>query len=215
MVSVFQLVSSIDNYKEVIIANIDNESLKMYEFIKKEFLSGDITSNDLFQLKYNSFYRLNGAGLTKEFKLNYFKLLQEKRNIKVFSREEIKSILLELYKYESAQGYHCIYFSFVTKLIHTIDNNFPIYDSNIKKVFNFKGPHYYHNNDKKINIYLEQHGIINSVYKQIIKEDLLDDVFDLFNKKFSDYSLSKIKILDFIFWTVGKLNIKKLILDGS
>ncbi|GAH84809.1 unnamed protein product, partial [marine sediment metagenome] len=59
------------------------------------------------------------------------------------------------------------------------------------------------------------HGIINSVYKQIIKEDLLDDVFDLFNKKFSDYSLSKIKILDFIFWTVGKLNIKKLILDGS
>jgi hypothetical protein len=208
MVSVFQLVSAISNYKEVIIANIANKSLKMYDFIKKEFLAGDITSNDSFQSKYSSFYRLNGAGLTKEFKSNYFKLLQEKRNIKVFSKEEIKDILLDLYKFKSAKGYHCIHFSFTTKLIHTIENNFPIYDSKIKKFFGFKGPHPYHNNNEKIDIYLKQHGIIHSVYNKIIEESLLKETFNIFSQKFSNYYLNKIKILDFMFWTAGKLNIR-------
>lgn len=208
MISVFKLVNVISKYKEVIIANIADVSLQLYEFINKEFQAGDVTSNRLFQSKYCSFYRLNGAGLTKEFKSYYFKLLQEKRNIKVFSREAIKNILLEFYKFKSAKGHNCIYFSFTTKLIHTIDNEFPIYDSNIKKVFGFKGPYPYHSSSEKINIYLKQHGIINSTYKKIIEESLLEEVFNIFSKKFPDYYFSEVKILDFIFWTAGKLKIE-------
>lgn len=208
MTSIFKIVSLIKNNEEIIIANINGNDLKTYKSIQNGFCNSDITSNNLFQIKYNSFYRLNGAGLTKEFKQNYFKLLQEKRHIKNFSREEIKNILLELYKYKNAKGLNCIYFSFTTKLIHTIDNDFPIYDSKIKRVFGFKSPHPYHNINEKIETYLTQHENINFTYKQILEENLLDSIFILFGLKFPNSALSKVKILDFIFWTVGKLNLK-------
>lgn len=208
MDSVFKLASLIGSNKEIVVANIDNNSVDMYGYIQKQFHNGNVASNIPFQLAYNSFYRLNGAGLTKQFKSNYFRLLQEKRIIKVFNRAEIRGILLELYKYKNAKGFNCIHFSFTTKLIHTIDNDFPIYDSKIKRVFGFKGPYPYHNINEKIETYLTQHENINFTYKQIIEENLLDSIFILFSLKFPNSALSKVKILDFIFWTVGKLNLK-------
>ena len=207
MDSVVELTNLINSNKEIVVANIGNDSVDVYDYIQKQFNNGDVASNTAFQKAYNSFYRLNSAGLTKIFKSNYFRLLQEKRSMNVFNRVKIKDILLELYKYKNTRGLNCIHFSFTTKLIHTIDNGFPIYDSNIKKVFGLKGPYNYYDTIERINIYLKQHKTIDSIYSQIIEENLLENTIQLFELKFSNYSLSKIKILDFIFWTAGKLNL--------
>jgi len=89
--------------------------------------------------------------------------------------------------------------------MHTINNDLPIYDSMIKKVFGFKGPHYYNNTNERINIYLTQYEAIKETYKQIIENNILNGIVTLFGNKFANFALSKIKTLDFIFWTEGKL----------
>jgi len=207
MFEISKIISSISKNEKVIIANINSKDLDTYVSIKDEFLKGGVGSNGAFQLKFNSFYRLNGAGLTKEFKSAYFKLMEENRNTEDFDNRQIKEILLELFKYKNAQGNNCIHFSFATKLMHTINNNLPIYDSMIKKVFGFTGPHSYNNINEKINNYLIHYEAIKDTYRQIIENNKLNSTFALFDLKFPNSTLSKTKTLDFIFWTAGKLNL--------
>ena len=207
MFEISKIISPISKNEKAIIANINRKDLDTYVSIKDEFLKSDVSSNSAFQLKFNSFYRLNGAGLTKEFKSVYFKLMEEKRNNDDFDSWQIKEIMLELFKYKNAQGNNCIHFSFTTKLMHTINNNLPIYDSMIKKVFGFAGPYHYNSSTEKIDSYLAQYEVIKDTYNQIMQNNLLSSTFELFDLKFPNSTLSKIKASDFIFWTAGKLKL--------
>lgn len=201
-----KIINHINNNQERIISDIDFASVEAYKQIQDLFLKVNVSESTSFQLKFNSFYRLNGAALTQEFKSAYYNILEENRNIKDFEDFQVKEILLDLFKYENYKGNKCLQFSFTTKLIHTINNDLPIYDSMIKSIFGFKGPHYYSSTNERINIYLNQYKDIKDTYKQIIESKLLNEIFLLFNNKFANYSLSKVKTLDFIFWTAGKLD---------
>ena len=83
----------------------------------------------MFQFTYRSFYRLDNAGLTPEFKSRYFELLQEYR-IKPI---DLKDICVDLYEYKTRKGYNSVQFSFATKLANTIDENYSINEQNIIK----------------------------------------------------------------------------------
>jgi len=75
--------------RESIISNISKESIDVFDFIKFEYGKTDVSSNSLFQFVYRSFYRLDNAGLTDEFKIKYFYLMQEYRNKHHFDFENI------------------------------------------------------------------------------------------------------------------------------
>ena len=206
MFTISKITSTINKIEQEIIANINQIDLDTYNSIQEDFQKGNVNSNSSFQTRFSSFYRLNGAALTPEFKSTYYSIMEKNRNNTDFEDFQIKEIILELFNYENYQGDKCIQFSFTTKLIHTINNDLPIYDSMIKKVFGFKGPHYYNNTNEKIGIYMNQYNSIKETYRQIIKNDMLSSVVTLFNSKFTGYSLGDIKTLDFIFWTAGKID---------
>ena len=50
---------------------VGRESVDVYLFLCDEFARGPVTQNYLFQFVYCSFYRLDNAGLTPEFKFSY------------------------------------------------------------------------------------------------------------------------------------------------
>jgi len=50
----------------------------------------------------------------------------------------LKNILIELSEIPRLNGKPAVLLSFASKLIHTVDNNQPIYDSRIAKIFNIK-----------------------------------------------------------------------------
>ena len=79
-----RIISSVNKNEKQIIEDIDLTSIETYKEIQDLFLKGNIDSNELFQLKFSSFYRLNGAALTQEFKLAYYKIMEENRNTKDF-----------------------------------------------------------------------------------------------------------------------------------
>ncbi len=188
--------------EEGYIDNIAISSLDSYRFIQQEFINSDVSFNDKFQRSFMSFYMLNRARLTKEFRKAYFGIMQEKRNCNFLDPNDIKHIILRLYKIKNAKGLNCVHFSFTTKLVHTINNNLPIYDSRIKDFFGFRTPYNYLDIDRRVAEYLRQYEIIKVVYDNIIENNLLKNIINKFNKTFPDFEISNVKILDFIIWSI-------------
>ncbi|MEL3961886.1 hypothetical protein MKZ01_11455 [Lysinibacillus endophyticus] len=183
------LTENINENSGGIIDILEEESVAVYVFLYNEFLKGDVTLNPVFQFMYRSFYRLDNAGLTSEFKTAYFELMQQYRN-----KDNInpKEIIEELYKYKRRKGDHSIQFSFTTKLINMIDPTYPIYDSEVARVFQFSTYHL-KDNAKKIARYLDQQNTIVQTYNKIIEENLLAQSLAVFHNKYKKYNLPLIK----------------------
>ncbi len=202
-----EIANWINRYSNEIIKNIEQESIDVFIFLKSEFLNSDITKNYLFQFVYRSFYRLDNAGLTPEFKTEYFNLLEKNRNAKQF---DFKIILKNLFEFPNIKGQNTLQFSFTTKMFNMINNEIPIYDSEVAKMFGFSRP-YNKEFDKKLNKYLSQFERILNGYNEIQEKGLLNETLEMFNNKFKNNNLFEIKKIDFIFWSAGK--IKKSIIN--
>ncbi len=195
------IASWIEDNSESIISNIEQESVAVYLFLQEQFAKTNVTENHLFQFVYRSFYRLDNAGLTPEFKTEYFRILEENKGSGIF---DFDSVLRRLHGFKNRKDQESMQFSFVTKLFNTIDPNSPIYDSAVATVFSFKRP-YAKDFDAKLEKYLNQLETINNAYTEIRNNQLLSATVGLFNKKFPGHNLSEVKILDFIFWSAGKI----------
>ncbi|WP_126293927.1 hypothetical protein [Lysinibacillus telephonicus] len=89
-------------------------------------------------------------------------------------------------------------------MINMIVSTYPIYDSEVARVFQFQT---YHLKDieKKVARYLQHQDIIIQTFSQIIEENLLEKPIAQFDSRFKNYKLLLTKKLDFIFWSYGKL----------
>ena len=206
MNNINEIAEWIEGNSQDIIANINQESIDVYNFLKAQFNTSKADKNHLFQFVYRSFYRIDNAGLSPEFKEKYFELLQHYRNNNYQSIDKIvfKKVLDKLYKFPNRKGSQSFQFSFTTKLFNTIDDNVPIYDSQVAKMFSLPRP-YQKEFNVKFEKYMSQLEIIKNGYEEIINNYLLPKTIEQFDKKFSRNNLSMIKKLDFIFWSSGKI----------
>ncbi|MDK2065432.1 hypothetical protein PT447_10890 [Aliarcobacter butzleri] len=193
----------IDNHEQAI-QRLNIESFDVYTFLNEQFkTTEDITKNYLFQFVFRSFYRLDNAGLTPELKSRYFELLQEYRNKPI----DLKAICLDLSNFKTRKDLNSIQFSFATKLANTIDCNYPIYDSEVIRLFNFKQPYYLKDKNEKIDKYLEQYDHILFTTKELILNEEINIILNSLNNFFGESSakMGKIKKLDTLMWGVGKV----------
>jgi len=196
-----EITDWIENNSTEIIENIDQESVNVYNFLKTEFKKSNVNENYLFQFVFRSFYRIDNAGLTPEFKKEYFKILEQNRNEKQLDFEKV---LRRLYSFPNRKGQNTLQFSFATKMFNTIDDIMPIYDSEVAKMFSMSRP-YQSEFEIKLDKYLDQLDKIQNSYEQIINQNLLPKTIGLFDQVFKDNKLSEMKKLDFIFWSAGKI----------
>lgn len=74
---------------------------------------------------------MDNAGLSKDIKCYFFYLLEKRE-------ANLEYILSELYEIPTLKGKNTMQFSFATKLLHTIDNDKPIFDSRVKSTLQIK-----------------------------------------------------------------------------
>jgi len=203
-----ELIEKIESNSVDVIDKIKEESIEVYNFLKDQFENSNVEENYLFQFVYRSFYRLDNAGLTNDFKIEYFKILQKFRNNKVINSETIREIANRLSPILNAKEQESLQFSFITKLLNTIDNKRAIYDSEVARMFNYKRPTK-GEFEEKLNVYLKQLEVIQNTYDEIIKNNLLPKTTSLFDETFGKYNLNQIKKLDFIVWAAGKIEKSK------
>jgi len=194
----------IELHSKEIIGKLEQESIDVYNFLKNEFAKSNVNCNYLFQFVFRSYYRIDNAGLTPEFKKEYFKILENNRSK---MEVEFEKILTKLYHFPNLKGQNTFQFSFVTKMANTINDSIPIYDNEVAKLFSLPRP-YQKEFEIKLHRYLKQLEIIQNGYNDIREQNLLPKTIKLFDNTFNDHNLSEAKRLDFIFWSAGKLKKK-------
>lgn len=171
--------------------NIPQKNVEKYFFIKQSFPKEIDT--DKFQSCYCSFYRLNYARLGSEFKKAYFKLLKDNKE------SSLRKILEKLHQIKTLRGVPTYQFSFATKLIHTIDNDTPIFDSLVASLFEFP--------IRKPTIeWCEEayHLLKNEYYPHLLKDNQIQKLIREFKIKHQAEEISDVKALDFLLWDLGK-----------
>jgi len=149
--------------------------------------------SDAFQREYKTFYRLNTAGLSDEQKQRYFELMSSKVS-------KLEVILDELYKLPTRKDAHSIQFSFATKLLHTLDVDQPIYDSNVGTMFNLKVAG--NTKEQKIKSCLEIYNFLKNTYRSMLSNGKIRSLISAFREEFGydESNMSDTKVLDFLIW---------------
>ncbi len=125
----------------------------------------------------------------------------------------LKAILNKLYDIKivrKKKSVHSVQFSFATKLIHTLDDTMPIYDSSIALLFNLekKGRDKEEQISSCDNIYCKFQEDFKSVLNHKDIKEIIKEFREKFrwNEKEDVERVSDEKILDFILWTLGKID---------
>lgn len=194
------IFNGIESRSSEIIQSISQESIDVYQYLSSQLNKTNVNTDYFYQFVYRSFFRLENAGLTDDFKLKYFELLESYKKRKDFNYLEILS---QLYEIPNKQKNNTFQFSFVTKMCNIIDNTRPIFDSNVIKVLNLKKT-YKKGFNEKYSFYTDQYSEIEILYKKIFDENLLQKSLLKFDKTFPQNRLTVNKKIDFILWSEGK-----------
>lgn len=188
---------------QTIVDAIPATSIPVYLFLTDRLAdTGDVSKDYVYQFVFRSFYGMDNAGLTDDFKTEFFSILQGRRN----RRPRIARLCLRLHGYHNRKDKKTIQFSFVTKLAHTVAPRFPPYDSEVAHLFRFRYP-----SDpdprQKIARYLKDYRLLRHEYRRIVRLNLLPKCLAAFQKRYGAFAgrISMVKQLDFICWSAGRL----------
>ncbi len=191
-----------DNARRII-DGIGRESVDVYLFLLEEFARGPVTENFVFQFVYRSFYGIDQAGLTPKFKSAYFEYLEQHRGVLEL---DLGAVTERLRNFPNRKGDTTLQFSFVTKLANTVNSSYPIYDGEIAKVFAFQAPYSYKPFSDRLKLYLDFYEFLRQFYKDVTADESMKVLVELFKSTYSTaVGIPPVKILDFIFWSSGKL----------
>jgi hypothetical protein len=177
----------------------DKKSFELYNEIQKGFKRGDIIKNKAFQKTYKRFYRL-GRNFGDKLSKRYFELLQRREG-------NIEKILIELSKIKGSNNKFSVWLAFASKLIHTIDNNQPIYDSRVAKILNIKSNYNIKGIDRRINDRLVTYDLLKKKFGEILANQEIKRIIHNFKKRL-EVNINNVKMLDFILWKLGDMVIK-------
>jgi hypothetical protein len=197
-------IAFIEKNVETIIPKITQESVDVYRFLSSEFKKSKVDCNYLFQFVFRSFYRIDNAGLTSDFKKRYFELLEAARDAESI---DIAGIVTELQEFPNLKGQASVQFSFATKLASTANNRYPIYDKEVGRMFDFEAPYSIKDTTKRLAKYSDFYQGLTSSYEKIIVDGQLKSARNLFRTFYSAYEVDfpEMKVIDFIVWQAGKL----------
>ena len=126
-------------HAEPVVRGVSAKSVANYCRLMRWYGERSVADDVEFQRLFAYFYGINGKGLTGEFKQRYFEILESSRGA---SQVDVEAVVREPYGIPNSRGRRTLQYSFVTKLAHTANPSYPIYDALVARVFGFR-PTYY------------------------------------------------------------------------
>lgn len=161
--------------------------LLKYVQIMGRFYETDVSKDIEFQRLFNGFYRIRQR--TPEFYKEYYQFLERNKNNYV----SFDLVLNHFY-----DRFHRLEPSFSSKMVATINPDFPVWDEYVLRNLGLKKPIYGAKN---------RIGKMVSVYNDIVKwyVDFLQSnearyIIKLFDSKYKNNNLTDTKKIDFILW---------------
>jgi hypothetical protein len=205
------IINNFEQHRNELINILSENNWKhfnLYFFIREKYLENDF--GDEFKASYCKFYIMNGArGLNESQKNKYFELLIAKEN-------KLEIILNSLYQIHGYMNRHKLFLSFGTKLLHTINEDLPIYDSNISRVLQLPRQIYSIPFEEKINNRIEIYNVLKENFKHLLNDATVRDFIKRVRCKFmqkailenfhwQDELISDLKLLDSLLWALYQI----------
>lgn len=205
-----QLVVELDKNKIKVFDKIGQESIDVYLFIEQQFKEPTV-SRPVFEFVYRSFYRLDSAGLTDEWKNVYFDYLFAP-SLRGLKREkakiELEKILENFHRIPTIKGHQSIQFSFATKLLHTLNPSLPIYDSLIKQVVTMPTMTESTSKARIAKCITAYEALLNSCDELLENKEVMN-LISQFKNDYNVREMSDAKALDFLLWGLAKVKEKE------
>ncbi len=173
--------------KKMFLESDKKRGIEKYAEIMRDFPNVNVESDKNFQKKFNGFYRVRR---NEAWQKVYYAILERGKKQSLSFEEVLREIYNETGRVES---------SFASKLIHTLNNDMPIWDrfvlQNLGKTMPIcKG-------EKKLKKAIRIYNEIIVWYKESVGKEEIKEKIDDFDQVFPEYAwFSKTKKLDFILW---------------
>jgi len=198
-----EVVNLVKRHKQKIFNKLlkDRKSFDDYKFITEEFKTNNVRNNSEFQKVYKRFYVLNRGGLGSKLIDRYFDLLQKKET-------NLKKILVELSEISREKSDYSVQLSFASKLIHTVDNNQPIYDSRVAEIFDIRLNYNIKDIKERIADRLVAYNLLKKKFNKTLKNRGIKLIIKDFKKRLK-VDIGDVKMLDFMLWKLGGIIIEQ------
>lgn len=185
------LVERICMNKAAILEKISVSMLEKYCWLEENLNKYDLSTNTEYQRRFAHYYRMRFV--SKEYRRAFFNLFEQIKNDQSASFEEIAR---ELYLVDEKHE-----FSFITKMLHTIDTSRPIFDSQVNAALKLRT--YQPDFEKRLKKDKEILDIISDQYRVLMASPEVIELQEEIDSKISPKAISSEKKLDFILWALG------------
>lgn len=191
-----------------ILDNVDEDlDIRIYLTLLNRFRNVDVTRDTEFQNKYCRYWSLFGAGLSQNFRAEYFKLMERLKRRPLPSIGEVTRILYEVPS--NSSGRKALQFSFASKLLHTLDPHRPIYDSHVATFYRFSVPNPTKSFEDRLQGFLGFYDFLMVEYKKVLTTQVLMQPIARFRHQFSvSDEYTDEKIVDTLIWRAMDLRKK-------
>lgn len=186
------LTERIWHNREIILSEISDSMMEKYFWLEDHLNKCNVAASEEYQRKFAHYYRMRFV--SKEYRHAFFTLFE-----KVKAQEEVsfEEVARQLY---SVDGKH--EFSFITKMLHTIDTSKPIFDSQVKAALQINRT-YEPDFEKRLQLDI---GILNQIseqYQILLESAQIQEIFAKIDQRSNPRKMSTEKKLDFILWGLG------------
>ncbi len=161
-----------------------------------------------YQKNYTAYYNLRRD---KIWLMYYYDFLFLNKNNKTLTFEDVIKYLLKVpCKTASSSknpnglryGLEC---SFGSKLLHTIDPNFPIWDSRVRNALLIPEADVNWSMEDRVRYSIDTYKELTTAYHNFINSEQGQYCIEVFNNKFSEYKdISNVKKIDYYLFTIGR-----------
>ena len=189
------VVEQINQNQTAILAKLDKKVLATYFWLMDNLHTRNVAVDKEYRRKFGSYYRMRFV--SEKYRDAFFALFEQIKRQPEISFREVATQLFEV------DGKH--EFSFITKMLHTIDPTRPIYDSQVDVALGLHRT-YQPNFAKKLQQDETILSQLSNVYCQLSEAPELSVLLTAIDEVIPSYTMSIAKKIDFILWAQGGLS---------
>lgn len=176
----------------------------VYELLQNIYKSDrDIIEDKYFQSCFGQFYAMTKFFASEKFINDLFLEMDKIRKMKNTNNLNIIAITNKLCQGENEKDKK-LQFSFISKMLNLEnDELYPIYDSKVTYEFSF-GSRLPKDREERLVELERRYQEIIKVYNELLQEETTANILLFFRETFSCFDMTGMRILDIIFWQLGK-----------
>ena len=188
------IVSKIVRNQSAILEKLDEKVLSSYFLLMDNLHTRNIAADEEYRRRFGGYYRMRFV--SEKYRDAFFELFEQIKEQPEFSFCETAYRLFEV------DGKH--EFSFITKMLHTIDPSRPIYDSQVDAALKLRRT-YQPDLGKKIQQDDAILARLSSVYRELSEAQELSGLMSIMDNVVPGRTMAVSKKIDFILWALGGL----------